>query len=560
MDVKGWSHIEPSALRDIAGEKVFVRGEAYFQDGLVDILALEPESVLAQVAGTEEYRTVLTVRGGQIGGECTCPAFADRGFCKHLVATALAANAAKADGTAEGIGPSGRIRDYLRGKGLDALIEMIVDLAEQDPDLLRRLDMAAASVYADDSELERRLRTALDSATRTRSFIDYRAARGWAAGVNSVLETIGDLASGARAAVAFGLAERAIERIEHAIGSIDDSDGHCGALLSRAVDIHVTAAREVRPEPVQFARRLFQREMESDYGVFDEAVALYADILGEEGLAEYRRLAREAWEKLPALQGKDPRHRESSIDHNRLRSILDFFAERDGDVDTRIALLAKDLSSPWAYLRTAELCVAEHREAEALRWAEEGLWMFDGDPPDERLVVLTVSLLSKMGRDDDAKAHLWRAFEKAPSLKLYARLRDLGGEDAHDRAVKFLENRSSQGRGTAWYNPGDLLIRILMQEKAFGAAWAAVHRKGASLEVKEALARASEGTHPQDALAAYGERVDYLANVGGDQAYAQAVALIGHMATLQNAAEQATYVATFKERFGRKRNLMKLLA
>ena len=28
-----------------------------------------------------------------IGGDCSCPAFEDRGFCKHMVATALAANA-----------------------------------------------------------------------------------------------------------------------------------------------------------------------------------------------------------------------------------------------------------------------------------------------------------------------------------------------------------------------------------------------------------------------------------------------------------------------------------
>ena len=48
--------------------------------------------MLAQVAGTEDYRVNLIGKGETIKGECTCPAFDDYGFCKHMVATALSAN------------------------------------------------------------------------------------------------------------------------------------------------------------------------------------------------------------------------------------------------------------------------------------------------------------------------------------------------------------------------------------------------------------------------------------------------------------------------------------
>ena len=51
------------------------RGEAYYRDGRVEILDLDPSRVLAQVAGTEDYRTELTGRGEKIGGKCSCPAF-----------------------------------------------------------------------------------------------------------------------------------------------------------------------------------------------------------------------------------------------------------------------------------------------------------------------------------------------------------------------------------------------------------------------------------------------------------------------------------------------------
>jgi tetratricopeptide (TPR) repeat protein len=558
MKAKARPRFHIDVLRNLAGDKAFARGEAYYRNGQVQILAIEPRRVLAEVAGTEDYRTELIGRDNEIGGACSCPAFEDWGFCKHMIATALAVNAA-GDVEAESVGALARIRDHLKKKSVDALVEMIVNLAERDSALFRKLDIAAATVHADDKTLEVRLLRAIDRATRTRGFVDYRMAAGWAAEVDAALDTVADLASGGRAGTGLKLVERAIERIEQAIEDIDDSDGHCGALLHRARDIHLAAARAARPNPVQFARDLFVREMEGDYGTFDGVAALYADVLGDEGLVEYRRLAVETWEKLPPLSGRARERQELPDSYRRLKEILDIFAERDGDVDARIALRAKDLSSPWSYLQLAEFCLSQGRGEEALRRAEDGLWVFEDGRPDERLVLFAVELLSKTGRSGDAEAYLWRAFEKAPSLELYARLCKLGGKHAGESAVKLLEARLIGDEPTRWHSPADLLIHILMHGRRFDAAWAAVHKHGASIGVKEALARASEATQPREALAVYIERVDQLANAGGNPAYAEAAKLIGRMVALQSAAEQAAYVAALEVRFGRKRNFMKLL-
>ena len=51
---------DTEALRDLAGDKSYARGEKYFHDGQVRLLAIEKTRVLAQVAGTEDYRTELT--------------------------------------------------------------------------------------------------------------------------------------------------------------------------------------------------------------------------------------------------------------------------------------------------------------------------------------------------------------------------------------------------------------------------------------------------------------------------------------------------------------------
>jgi uncharacterized Zn finger protein len=547
------------ALRERAGERTFARGEAYHRDDRVEILVLEPQRVLAQVAGSEDYRTTLTGRGKALGGDCDCPAFAEMGFCKHMVAVALAANAAAEDGReGEGVATLARMRRHLKSRGVDALVQLVLELAEQDRNLFRRLELASATAEADGGALESRLRKAIDEATRTRGYVEYHAAAGWAEGVATVLDALAERTSGPQAARALALAEHAIERIEAAIETIDDSDGHCGGLLESAREVHLAAARAAKPDPVTFARDLFAREMADDYDVFSGSSRAYADVLGAPGLDEYRRLAAEAWAKLPArVGGRGVAN--GSDDYRQLRDILDGFAERDGDVAARIALRAKDLSSTWAYFQLAEFCLSQGREDEALRWAEDGLFVFADERPDERLTFLAVELLAKAGRKAEAEAHLWRAFDKAPNFELYARLSKLAGAAARQRAIEHLRARAAKGERTRWQYPADLLIQVLTHEKMFDAAWAAVATHGASIGAREALARASEATHAREALDVYAERVEALASGGGNSAYDEAAALIARMARLRGAAEQQAYLAGVKARFRRKRNFMALL-
>lgn len=538
-----------SALRKLAGDKVFERGEDYHVDGQVEILSLEAQRVLAQVAGSADYRVVLTGRGKKIGGSCSCPAFTDWGFCKHMVATALATNRAldNADddgAAADGSGTLGRIRAHLKAKSVDALVDMIVDLAEHDPELFRELDLASAVVDSDAKAVEKRLRRAIDTAMRTVGFVDYRAAEGWADGVAAALDAVSALAVGQHAGVALRLAEHAIDHIERAVESIDDSDGHCGALLVQARDIHLAACHVVRPDPVALARNLFDRETSSDHDTFYRAAALYESLLGERGLQEYYRLAREACDK------------PSPADRTGVDDILDFFFERAGDVEQRIALRAKDLSSTWNYLRLAEFCLKVGRKKEALQRAEEGLWKFEDDRPDERLTLFAAGLLTKAGRKGDAETHLWRAFERGPSRELYERLRRLGGATARDRALATLETSLGTGKRVGFYGASHMLIELLVKEKMLDSAWSTLESHGGNAELQEALADASKASHPDKALAVYAKLVEDHAKFAN---YEEAVRLVKRMAGLREAAEQAAYVAELKDRHKRKRNFMKLL-
>jgi uncharacterized Zn finger protein len=544
-----------AALRRLAGG-AFARGESYHRDGRVEILAVEPTRVLARVEGTEDYRVNLLGAGETIRGECTCPAFDDYGFCKHMVATALAANEIGQGVEPVGAGAVARIRAHLEDKPNGALVAMIVELAERDPALFRKLEIASAADGADDKTLTARLNKAIDQATATRGYVEYREAGGWAGGVDEALDALEALDS-RHDRLLIELAERAIDRIESAIESIDDSDGECSALLERARDIHIRAARGARPDPVALARDLFERETGDTYGTFDGAAWLYADVLGEAGLAEYRRLAMEAWEKLPPLTGRSRQNPQA--DYDGLSGILDRFAERDDDIEARIALRAKDLSSPWKYLRLAEFCLAQKNAEAALRWAEEGLWTFEDGPSDARLVLFAADLLLKAERRSEAEAVLERTFERAPDFDVYLRWREAGGEPVRDQALALVERRAAAETGLSFGHPADLGVKILMHEKRFDMAWSITRKHRVSLPVKGHLARESEADHPREALEVYARRVDELANGGGNRAYEEAADLITRMGRLRDAAEQAAYVATLRERFGRRRNFMKLL-
>jgi uncharacterized Zn finger protein len=541
-----------AAVKAFVGDKAFARGEAYWRDGLVTIIDINAARVRAQVSGTENYRTTVTGRGADIGGDCSCPAFSDFGPCKHIAATALAAN----DGAAKGSGGAlTRIRAHLETKDVGALVDILVDLAERDPAIFQRLDLAAAASSGDAATLETRLKKTIDSATRTGRFIDYRAAGGWAAEVDGVLDALEAIASGEPAPIAMRLALHAIARIEKAIGHMDDSDGHCTNLMARAADIHLRACRYAKPDGVELARMLFARELDEEYDTFGGAAATYADVLGKKGLAEYRRLAEAAFRKLP------PRGRIKGYDaeRSRLSHMMDYFAERDGDVDARIAIREADQSSPFDVLLLAEFCLEHGREEEALRRAEEGLWLFEDDRPDERLYVFVARLLGMKGRKEEAVAHLMRAFDKAPSLTLHESLKSAGGAKASKAAIAKLRSMIAAGRPTAYDARSDLLIEILMAEERYEDAWVVLRERGAGARLALRLAENSGKAHQTEAIAVYRQHVESLVRMGGNRSYEEAERAIERMANLQTAAAHAAYLDDLRTRHKAKRNFIKLL-
>ncbi len=561
-----------AALRDVAGEKVFARGVAYHEDGQVEIVTFERARVLARVIGSEVYRCELVGAGKKFSGGRSCPAFSDWGFCKHLVATALAANSLGPGALEQASSRFAKIREHLRAKGVEGLVEMVVGLAERDPSLLKELELSAVAATADDKTLLAQFKKAITEATRTHGYVEYRMTRDWVQGIESVLDRISSLVDNGRAAVVLQLLDHFFARMDEALGNIDDSDGGGGEMYAKACEIHRAACSEAKPDPVALARALFAREVDSDWEFFHGASEAYEDILGDVGLAEYRRLASEAWQKIKPLRATGRQGQDDQFGARyTLAAILERFAEREGDIDGAIAIRARDLSTAYDYLGIAQLCLDHGREPEALKWAEEGLWQFE-DTPDERLIFFACDLYKRSGRGEDADKLLWQAFDRRPSIQLYERLKSGAGADrmladaVRDRALAWLRAQVEKPTGQSamrWSSPAELFVQMAMAEGLLTEAWMIVNDHGCNEYLLEQLAEASEQSHPTEALKVYADRVERRVRVGGPVNYEHACDFVGRMRVLREGlgetAQHAAYLDDLRIRHKAKRNFMKLL-
>ena len=134
------------------------------------------------------------------------------------------------------------------------------------------------------------------------------------------------------------------------------SDGVISSVPSgRLQDIHYRGTvSEARPDPVDLwpKRSFFQWELNSDFDVFYGGAERYAKILGTKGLKAYRQLADAEWAKVPPRTAKHDRSEWGQ--HFRITHIMESLARASGDIEVLVAVMSRDLSSAYSYLRIAE--------------------------------------------------------------------------------------------------------------------------------------------------------------------------------------------------------------
>jgi uncharacterized Zn finger protein len=258
------------------------------------------------VLGTRPYRVELWIEEDDLEYSCTCPMGADGEFCKHCVAVGLKwLEAGEPKFSEKSKGPPAvtmeDVRNYLLEQDKDALVEVLVDRAMEDDRLRQSPFVKAAKKVSKGLDLAS-YRRAIDDVVEPDEFVDYRRAYDYAHGIEEVIDSVEELLQEGHPAEVIELAEYALEAVEKAIGSVDDSDGNMGGILERLQDLHHRACKKAKPDAEALARRLFEWELRTGYDTFYGASETYADALGKKGLAVYRTLAAAEWAKVPPLQ------------------------------------------------------------------------------------------------------------------------------------------------------------------------------------------------------------------------------------------------------------------
>jgi uncharacterized Zn finger protein len=569
--------ITPAVLESLAGTTAFRRGEAYFSDGAVGRLRVSDGMVAARVEGTEIYQVELRDDDGELAYDCTCPRAADGFFCKHCVAVGLAwlaeqdaAGQPKAKaGKAKRRDPWRTIQDYLTTQPPETLIEHLLDVAQRDDRLYQSL-LLKAERSGDGGNAVKAFRRAIDGATRTDGFIDWREAATFAANIDQVADSLAELLKPDSAAMLVALAEYAIERVENSLRDVDDSNGEVGEIVYRLGALHLKACTMARPDPAELAERLFRFETTLPFGLCAFDANTYRNALGKAGLRRYRELAEAEWRKI------EPRTDDKGFDAHRaaITRVMERLAEASGDVEGLVAIKSRDLSSGYRYLNIAEIWAKARQPDRALEWAERGLKAFP-ERPDCRLRDFLVAAYLKRKRNDEALQLTWIQFEERPNLETYKKLHAVAGKlgiwpAQRERALTQLtEAIAREAATTSRWQPKPSApnysrrVEIALWEQDPDAAWAAAHQGACDRNLLIALAGKLEAARPDDAISLYRRVVPPIVEQTNNAAYGEAIKLIRKAGNLMKALNRSRqfgdYLAELRVRFKPKRNFIKLL-
>lgn len=562
MESKLARALSDAAVRRLAGPKNYRKGLDYYEEGAVISLKSDATSLRAVVRGSQDYAVFFVASGSGLVHDCDCPKGSIAEFCKHCVAAALAwlkqSNSVPATRTAtrrkaKQVTLSDAAR-LLNTEPPEALVAMLLDWAKDDERLHARLIQYAARRSGPEAGIAVASR-AFDHAVSVDGFVPYREAAGWAHDVDQAIDNFSRLLEDGHAAAVVDLAESAIRKLLKAIESVDDSDGYFSTLRDRLQDIHFRACGVAKPDPIALARRLFELELRSSFDVFSGSAERYARILGAKGLQELRNVANVEWRKVPARAAGD----KSSSGHFQITEIMKSLARVSGDIEELVAIMTRDLSFAYNYLKIAEVYREAGQRDQAIAWAEKGLAAFP-DRTDIRLREFAADEYHRQKRHDDAMRLVWAEFLERPYPDTYQFLerhaKKAGDWPAwRERALAEIK-RTPQKDSTR-------LVEIYLYEKDTEAAWHEAQAGGCSDRHWLQLAKLRETHHPADVSPIYLNLAEASVRSTQNGRYEDGIDLLKKAAAvmkrLGRSREFVNFLEALRTKYKIKRNFIKLV-
>lgn len=269
---------------DRTDPETLARGRAYARQERVEALRRARGELRAEVVGAQTYH----VRIGDESWWCDCPVGVTGALCKHCVAVVIVAGTAPHPSGPGSADPADAWLESLDATALRALVREAATEAPGVADLVARAYITTTDDIA-------ALRAQVEDALKPRrQFYEYRQANRYAAEAEPVVRLLVQRAARPSPQL-LAVVERAVTLVVRTIVRSDDSSGTQGDQVCRLLDLHAQVADALGDALDRKARRRLATWLHrfvfsglQDY--FEIAVDRYADALGAEGVAEYRRL------------------------------------------------------------------------------------------------------------------------------------------------------------------------------------------------------------------------------------------------------------------------------
>ena len=548
--------LSETTLLKVAGDLVYARGEDYVR--YVRGLRTTDFKAYASIQAKNVYQVELDWSGPLPDGSCTCPHYADGNFCKHLVATGLAAidtGRVSVDDTTS-FAAEAALEAAVQAMDVDELRELVMTLAQRDDGVRRMLEIRATTAAGDDAHAKAELEAYVRNTLAFRGFIDYRRSFEVAEAASEMLDELENhLNSGAAELVRPALL-RAVTRLRKMIEHVDDSSGSIGDQCQRAADLYARACRLGAPDPVKLATWLVKFRADSP-GWPHVVLADFVDAFDEQALETYRRAVAALDRK---LKGQDHWKR-FEVD-----AMLLELADHDGDVDWAVQLLAQGEHPQYGAIvdrfRTAG------RTEDAVAWIDravaEGRISSHGGGNEYWLSPDHVAETYRgLGRIDDAVNVLRADFVRQPSVGAYRVLLDFAaGVDRVDTERTWAFDHARQLAASDRFAAGAVLVQLYMSDGDIDAAWQAADRYGPGWAWRELADRGADA-RPVEAADLYRPELEKDLQYPNSKLYPDIAARLATMAELYErggrSADFASFIAQIRQDYGRRPSLMKAL-
>jgi len=549
----------------LAGKPAFNRGMDYFKGGHVLELKQKGSRITAEVEGSEIYLVTLKWTSSQLDGACDCPASEGFDFCKHCVAVALTLKQAQTNQEKLVKGDTeSRIKAYLLKQNKQKLADWLYELIETDRALLQQWSLRADSDLGmlDVKALRKRITAAIPY---NRNLYRYKQVRNYFAQVETMIYQLCEMAEQLPAADTLKLVDYALQRINHALETIDDSGGFRYGTLETLHPAHINACNRLDWPKKKIAKYLLDLVFGESHDIYPEIPSNYADALGENGMRLFNEALQNKWDALPPL--KQGANYDEKWPYLQLQHMLERQARLTNDDQAIIQLEQKTATDLYDYQKLAERCleIGDHEAVES--WLKKCQNTSDRDYHlrTERIQI-KLSIAKMLW--SEALEQQWQLYTKSQKQNDYLTLLDLA-EKADDRcdwqkkAILFLKEQSpTTGNVYQAVANTDKLLEIYLHHKAFDKALVIVEKERADPALLIRLAW-DINNQPEKAFPLFQKVTEYYINLGNNDAYHHAIKILQEMADKMQSSEQnqrmTELLDQLRQKFRAKRNFIKWL-